>query len=214
MVYVYAANVKNLPDPIEAPEIMEGLPEERKQKIASCKQLKDRKQSLGAGLLLKQVLLLHGVSMGKLLYGENGKPEMEGIHFNLSHSHDMVVCVLSSQPVGCDIEKIKEKNDRIERIANRFFTGKECTYLNAFQDNEKNQAFFRIWTIKESYIKMTGEGLRLGLDRFEIVFGKEVELYREGERCSCTIQEYEIPEYKVSVCAEEREFSECIVLEL
>ena len=41
---------------------------------------------------------------------ENGKPIVEGICFNLSHSGDYVICAVSERPVGCDIEQIKEEN--------------------------------------------------------------------------------------------------------
>lgn len=207
MVYVYLADVTHLPDPKEAPEIMKGLPEERKQKILRYRQVADRKRSLGAGLLLKKVLARHNHRIDSVTYGVNGKPEISGIHFNLSHSHNKVVCAVSDKLVGCDIEKIEEVT---EKIAERFFAKSEIAYLNSFKYQEKMREFFRIWTMKESYMKMTGEGMSLGLHNFEIVFGNEVEICREGKRCSCNIREYEIPGYKLTVCAEETEFAEIV----
>ena len=61
MVCVYVADIKDLPDPLEVPKSMEGLSEKRKEKIRRYMYSKDRKQSLGAGLLLNKVLSLHGV---------------------------------------------------------------------------------------------------------------------------------------------------------
>ena len=72
MVYVYAANIIDLPDPLGVPEIMTGLPEERKEKIQRYKMAADRRRSLGAGLLLKKVLQLHGISADTITCGENG----------------------------------------------------------------------------------------------------------------------------------------------
>ena len=60
MVKIYAVDITNLPDPLETPEIMENLPESRKQKILKSKRPEARKQSLGAGLLLGGILKQRG----------------------------------------------------------------------------------------------------------------------------------------------------------
>lgn len=198
MVHVYAADITGLPDPLEHPQLMEELSEERKQKIMRHKQLGGRKQSLGAGLLLGQVLFRHGVIEGEICISEYGKPEIADICFNLSHSHEMVVCAVSAKSVGCDVEKVVPAP---EKVAERFFTKKETEYINRDED------FFRLWTMKESYMKMTGEGIHLPLNQFEIRLEEQLKVYREGERCVCFIKEYEIPGYKLSVCAEEAEFA-------
>ena len=212
MVYVYAANVSSLPDPEVVPEVMDGLTEERKEKILHCRQKAHRKQRLGASLLLKKALLLHGIPMETIRYGRYGKPEADGICFNLSHSRDMAVCVISDQAVGCDVEKIRGIRDG---IAERFFTKSEVAYLNSLEEDERKHAFFRLWTMKESYMKMTGEGMHLGLDGVEFVFeDTEVQVYRDGRRCSCFIKEYAVPGYKVTVCANEAKFTDLIELPL
>ena len=73
---------------------------------------------------------------------------------------------------------------------------------------ERDHRFFRIWTMKESYIKMTGEGMRLSFDCFEFLLDSEkTRVRRDGKILSCHIMEYDIPGYKVSVCAKEEEFA-------
>ena len=211
MVYVYATDVKDLPDPLEVPESMTGLTEERKEKIHRYMYSEDRKRSLGAGLLLNKVLSLHRVCADNIEYEENGKPQIQGIFFNLSHSQDMVVCAVSEKPVGCDVEKVKEAN---LKIAERFFSDREVKYLKSFDEKSRGDVFFRIWTMKESYMKMTGEGMRLALDQFEFIFDENVKVLRNGERCACFIKEYELPGYKLSVCAEEKEFAPIRKVEL
>ncbi len=204
MIKVYMTDVSNLPDPKNTPQTMVGLPKERKEKILRYIQPEDRRLSLGAGLLLKYVLLRYGVEYKNIRYGENGKPMLDDIYFNLSHAQDMAVCAVSNKPVGCDVEKIEKAP---MEVAERFFYKKELEYLRKFQAEEQDQEFFRLWTIKESYMKMTGEGMSLPLDQFEVSIHDSVQIYRNGEKCDCSVKEYEIPGYKCAVCGEEDRFA-------
>ncbi len=207
MVRVCAVNITDLPDLPEDKELMEKLPENRKQKIMSCRHPGARRQSLGAGLLLQYVLQDYKLTEQDITVGQYGKPEIEGICFNISHSKDMVVCAVSEYPVGCDIEKITTVP---EGVAERFFSKGEVNYLNQVPKEEEREAFFRLWTMKESYIKMTGEGLHLPLNQFELRFGEDVRVCRDGEIRNCFFKEYEIPGYKLTVCAKENQFQEKI----
>lgn len=208
MVKVYVADVSNLPDPKNHPELLDKLTKTRKEKTLRYKQEIDRKQSLGAGLLLKQCLDEYGINIEKIRYGDNGKPEADGICFNLSHSRDRVVCAISEKPVGCDIEKIGKFR---EGIAERYFTDSEVQYLEQFEGEEKVEEFYRLWTMKESYLKMTGEGMSLPLDHIEFRIEDKIKVFRDGAGCSCKIKEYPIPEYKLTVCAEEAECADDII---
>ena len=205
MVNVYITDVSKLPDPAEYPEVMQILPKDRIEKIMKFRQVKDRKESLGAGLLLFKVLEKHGRCLEQMNYGLNGKPRLKDIEFNLSHSHNLVVCAISEKPVGIDVERIK---DAYEHIADRFFTPTEVRYLAQYAGETKRSEFFRLWTMKESYMKMTGEGMKLALDRFEFHIEDEINVYRDGKKAECFIKEYHIPEYKLTVCAKEKNFSE------
>lgn len=185
MVHVFIANIKDLPDALENPAIMECLPDERKNKIARIRRLHGRKQSLGAGMLLQHA---------QKLLGKN-------LCYNLSHSGDYVLCVASDKKVGCDIEKIKEAP---LKVARRFFCQGEVDYLSKVAKTD--DAFFRIWTIKESYTKMDGRGLSMGLKNFEVVFDEGCEkpaIMQDGKLIDCYIKEYELDGYKISVCSEE-----------
>lgn len=204
MVYVYVMEVSNLPDPKEQPQMMTGLPDKRKEKILRFKQKKDRIQSLGASLLLDSVLKKHGFSMEQIRYNKHGKPEIDGFYFNLSHSYEMAVCAVSEKaPVGCDVEKIGKAP---LKVASRYFCENEIAHLESLGEEEKNAEFYRIWTMKESYMKMTGEGLGMGLDSVEIIFEDPIKVMRSGNVCQCSIKEYEIPGYKLTICAQERDF--------
>ena len=204
MVHLYAADTANLTDPKENPALLDELDIERKCKIMKYLKAEDRKRSLGAGLLLNRILPRYGASPAGIRLGSDGKPKVEGIFFNLSHSGHIVICATADKEVGCDVEQIVKAP---EGVAERFFHSGECAYINACVEEERDRRFFRIWTMKESYIKMTGEGMSLDFDRFELILDSEkIKVRRDSELISCHIMEYEIPGYKVSVCAKEEEF--------
>lgn len=207
MVKVYVMAVENLPDPKEFPQIMEGLSDKRKEKILCFKRTINRKQSLGAGLLLKHILGEYNLNFEDMYYGEKGKPEIKGIHFNLSHSEDMVVCAVSEKAVGCDVEKVGEYRNG---IAERYFTENEIAYLNLFDGEESKEEFYRLWTMKESYLKMTGEGVTIPLNQIEFLVNENIQVYRDNIACDCIIKEYNIPGYKLTVCAKENVFADNI----
>ncbi len=217
MVSLYIADISRLSDPKDRPELLQGLSEERNLKIYSQKQAEKRKQSFGAGLLLREVLLRHGVSEKAVYVGQNGKPMVEKISFNISHSGKMVACAVSDKPVGCDVEEIKAVP---EGMVARFFSDGERRYLQEFEGEAYQEAFFRLWTMKESYAKMTGEGMSRLLGSFELLCDSSSlpddgpRVFRSGEVQSCVFHEYHMPGYQITVCAEEAEFKDLVFIEL
>ena len=99
MVHLYAADTGSLPDPKEAPALLHELDIERKCRIMKYLKAEDRKRSLGAGLLLNRVLPRYGASPDAVRAGADGKPEVEGIFFNLSHSGHIVICATAEKEV-------------------------------------------------------------------------------------------------------------------
>lgn len=103
-------------------------------------------------------------------HGPDGKPffSLIPVCFSISHSNDRVAVALSSMDVGCDVEKIKEA--AFDNIAERFFAKNEYEYLSYIQaDEERAGCFTTIWTLKESVIKCSGEGMRRGLGDFSLI---------------------------------------------
>lgn len=123
-------------------------------------------------------------------YGPYGKPALvsdagpEEIRFNISHSHGMVLYVVTrGREIGVDLELVRDGLD-IEEIAEKFFSHAEIAALYALPVQLRRRAFFLCWTRKEAYIKARGEGLSLPLDQFEVslVPGEPAVLMRaEGE---------------------------------
>ena len=53
---------------------------------------------------------------------------------------------------------------------------------------------------------MTGEGIRIALNRIESIFNEEITVYRNNEKTDCNIAEYDVPGYKLTICAKENVF--------
>ena len=63
---------------------------------------------------------------------------------------------------------------------------------------------------------MTGEGMQLPLDKFEVDFEEGIQIYREGEKQNCFVREYQLSQgeqlqYLISVCSEEEKFVKQII---
>ena len=102
----------------------------------------------------------------EMYYGGKGKPYLRDypFYFNLSHSGSYVVCALSKQEVGVDIQQYKRTD--IDRLAERFYSSEEKKALKACHDRkEQEQLFYQLWTRKEAYGKLTGEGIAAVIDR-------------------------------------------------
>ena len=129
----------------------------RQEKIERLRYAADRRLSLGAGLLLDQGLKRFGLRERTEAFGtvENGKPCLlhhPEIQFNLSHSGSMVMAAFASCPVGCDVEK--KQKARMD-VAKRFFAPAEQRVLWAAEtEEERDMLFSRLWTLKESYLKV------------------------------------------------------------
>ncbi len=107
----------------------------------------------------------------EVAYGAQGKPYVKGdtrLHFNLSHSGDLALLALSRRgPIGIDIE-IERARRPFRRLANRFFAAPEAAWFEATPAGRQRQAFYRMWTLKEAYLKAIGTGLTLSSRAFVI----------------------------------------------
>lgn len=126
-----------------------------KNKIDKLINTKDKKLSILSKYLLKSILSQnYHLDYNNIYYNENGKPLIKGIYFNISHSNEYVVIVLSNNKIGIDIEKIREVD---LNIINYFCTDKEKDYI--LKSNNKYKSLFEIYTLKEAYFKMIGTNL-------------------------------------------------------
>ncbi len=98
----------------------------------------------------------------QLVYGAHGKPAFWGSsapHFNISHSGKYAVCALSEVPCGIDIQEKKELKNR--RIFEKILSTKEQSEV--LLSTDKTTVFYKYWTRKESFLKLTGQGITVDL---------------------------------------------------
>ncbi len=121
--------------------------------------------------------------------GRHGKPYLTNVpygknfYFNLSHSGKyMTLAISACTPVGIDIENMNRKVN-IDRIVKHFFHPLEAKLFSNLKKGEKKEAFFRLWTIKEAFLKGLGEGFAIrpssfyaceaGINSFHIISSDE-----------------------------------------
>ncbi|MDR0901089.1 MAG: 4'-phosphopantetheinyl transferase superfamily protein [Methanobrevibacter sp.] len=156
---------------------------------------KDKKLSLGSELLLRFILRKIHITdpiFYKNSYGKLFLKNYPNIHFNISHSEDYVVCGVSTDNLGVDIELISAVDCE---IAKNYFHKIEYEYLK--KSNDFNNSFYKLWVLKESYVKMLGLGLKKDLNSFYITFdgvNKEFNIFDESNH----LDEYcRLPKFKV-----------------
>lgn len=153
------------------------LPIKRQAATDRLRHLKDRQRSLAAGLLLKAACKEYGISGAEsdISIDSLGKPRFlkyPDIFFNLSHSKNRAVCIISDRNCGCDVEYIRPEGIK---VAKRFFAPQETALIESCSSlREKSETFYRLWTLKESFIKTTGKGLSEGLDSFCVSLGNDM----------------------------------------
>lgn len=141
----------------QKPEYIE---DKRWENIQNIKHEADKRRSLVSGYLLWSMCQKLQIKNPIYGYSYKGKPyleETQNFAFNISHSGEYAVLAYhkAEEPIGVDIQQIKPLYAGIER---RILHEKEIIPLTMTQE-EKIQYLNRIWSAKESYVKMTGEGL-------------------------------------------------------
>lgn len=152
----------------------------------SPKEIHDLEHKIGLDLLQLGLYQFFHLSIPEkelkfiLSKGEHGKPYLHGyphIHFNLTHCKNMVACAFDTKPVGIDCELPRKYLDSV--IKKTFSNQEKCFFEKAANSNEEKQNwFFRFWTLKEAYVKMTGTGITVPLDHISFSFSGDAETYK------------------------------------
>ena len=139
------------------------ISEQRREQALKFKHEQGRRLCVLAYQLLKQALCEeYGITENPIFdYNENGKPSLHGhpeIFFNLSHCKDAVACVVSHQPVGIDVESLRQYS---ESLAEYCMNDEELRQINS--SDSPDREFVRLWTMKEATIKLLGTTISDGL---------------------------------------------------
>ena len=136
---------------------------------------------------------------------EQGKPYFangQG-YFSLSYTDGWAFCALSDSPVGLDVEKVRP----ISPNAVRGVLTREEWMQYSLASNPA-QCFMQFWTLKEAFLKFTGEGIapsRLRELSFDLTYKNPILRGKDGfyfiNRCagdlviSLCLDNYQIPEF-------------------
>ena len=149
-------------DNIEQFDLEVGLEQislQRREYALRYRRKTDRALCVAAYILLMDGLRKeYGITdMPEFVFGHHGKPQLKGltdIHFNLSHCDKAAACMISERPVGIDVEIIKPYEPELAAA-----TMNETEIHNILDSPDPSIAFTQLWTMKESLLKLTGEGI-------------------------------------------------------
>ena len=123
----------------------------------------------GASMPLSQV------SFGAKQKGRPYLRELPGFRFSFSSCRFGFAGAWSSAlGIGIDLEDDTREVDA-GQISALFFSKAETHAIEKMDGRRRQQAFFRLWTLKEAALKSIGEGLPFGLDAFEFEFEPDLD---------------------------------------
>ena len=195
MVKIWIGNITPLLESSKFEVYFNQLPIHRKEKANRQMVPLKKAQSVGAGVLWENMKIQYGLT--------------DESSYNLSHSGDFVICaaVINDEvpiQLGCDIERVREVN---EKLPERFFAPSEIERIKQEPTQEdKREVFFRLWVLKESYMKATRQGMGLEMKSFEIKLGAPSMVAQQPKEYfgQYHFHEFEYTashqEYKVAVC--------------
>ena len=189
--------------------IIDTLEAKARERILRFRQEKDRFRALARDGLLSYVLreAYPGRSVA-LSKNEYGKPfisqilpppaNADPIAFNISHSGDLVIIGYGKGQIGVDVEYLERLSD-VDKML-RFFSSDENRLVNSSEDHVHE--FIRIWTYREAFSKLIGEGIPL--------FSREPVAIRYDTKDVCYhgrwfyFSEISYPMHQICVCTGEK----------
>jgi 4'-phosphopantetheinyl transferase len=157
---------------------VELLSAEERERYQRLKFPQHQREYLASHALLRTALSLYAEpepAAWQFLRNEFGKPAIANplaapLQFNLSHTSGLTLCAIGrGADIGADVE-FHANSQALLEVADHYFSEREIIDLRALPAAEQGDAFFRYWTLKESYIKARGEGLSIPLDSFSFYF--------------------------------------------
>lgn len=175
MIEVYLLNLTDcLEEPVE--KWLHYFTARRQEKILRYKFTADRNRTVWAELLARSIIakkMSRTIEEIQIERDHSGKPYVidSSLQISLAHSKNWAACSVGEVASGVDVEE-----DSIDELAlaEIFFTAREYQQLCNLNGRARSEKFLRIWTIKESFAKLTGRNLdaALTIDSADILFGR------------------------------------------
>lgn len=123
--------------------------------------------------VLSDVLETYNIEYNEntISYNEYGKPFLKkrsDVYFNITHCHELAVCAVENTEVGVDAENIRVRRQGVLR---RAFSEREKNITESSANPD--ETFFRIWTLKESFVKALGIGISYPLKTAEFLISDD-----------------------------------------
>lgn len=152
------------------------LSDQRKRKVESLKFLPDKIASASAFLLLRYALKENfGLDLPCIFdFSAAQKPYLsshEDVFFSISHDRKGVGAAVSDREIGADVQTVFTYR---KELAQRILSPREKSFFDRIGEND--EGLTKIWTLKESMGKKTGEGVFSSLtatDFSPILLGEE-----------------------------------------
>jgi 4'-phosphopantetheinyl transferase len=110
----------------------------------------------------------------EFMYSEQGKPFLSSpknktnLQFNMSHSNRLGICAFTKDnAVGVDVERIRELPN-LEDMTEICMSEFEKRWFSKLPPATKNEMFYKVWTVKEAFIKAIGAGFSFPLVNVEV----------------------------------------------
>lgn len=173
MIITYCIKTEKFLDSALASATLDSMSDSRKERYLKIKPAHSKAECLAGSYLLNHALKEFDLTEKAITIDihSNGKPfikELPDFFYNISHSGEYAVLAAGNSEVGIDIQKVSTTHNF--NIAKRFFTESEYHYLKSLDHEKSISEFFRLWSIKEAYLKFTGEGLSGDLSSFSVTF--------------------------------------------
>ncbi|MDA0909946.1 MAG: 4'-phosphopantetheinyl transferase superfamily protein [Proteobacteria bacterium] len=156
----------------DALEALNILPLEIREYVRDLKLERKRVEYIASQWLRYKLLSeCLGVATTELRFSKtsNGRPFLidSMLDFNISHTRDyVVIAIAKGQRIGVDVQTKKEKVD-VLAIAKQYFAKSEYDLIAAKKgEGAQRDVFYWLWAYKEASLKLTGEGVANGLNRY------------------------------------------------
>src|SRR5699024_9990539 len=192
---------------------------EKREKIKKIKHMQSQYQTLIGDIVIRLIILKNKlrqtneeIEIEHNRFGKPGLKNEKSFMYNISHSSEWVVCAISSYKVGIHIEYKKP----IElKYFEKVFSPEELNDIRSKNTSKQQEYFYDLWTLKESYIKMIGEGFSYPVSTFTVKKNSivDIQLINSINSRIPYFTQYNIDRnYTLSVCAEKENFPKDVVI--